>query len=149
MSDRKRNTLSADRALPHRISSYISAPDANHPRPRQPMAPSAPPTQSPRPTWAGNPCSSGAYHQLPTPNANVAHSASSSTQVPGPRRPKTNGPKFHNPTPIRFWRCCHCKYNNHPQNCPELCLNCPHMKCPYCLLNITGEGALGFEGNGD
>ena len=148
MPDRKHDTLSADRALHHRMSSYISAPDANHPRPRQPMAPSTTPTQSPCPTWAGNPSSSGAYHQLPTSNANVAQSASSPSQVPGPRRPKTNRPFYHNPEPINYWKCCRCEYENHPANCPVLCADCPHRKCSGCRENVDGALGLGFEGNG-
>lgn len=132
MPDRKRDTLSADRALPHRMYSYISAPDANHPRPWQPMAPSAPPTQSPRPTWAVNPSSSGAYHQRPTSNANVAQSASSPSQVLGSRRPETNRPFYANPDPINFWKCCDCGHENHPKNCPDLCAMCPHRKCDWC-----------------
>lgn len=136
MADSKRDTLSADRALFHFTSSYISASNGNYPRPWQPIAPCAPPTQFPLPTWTGNPSSCGAYHQLPKPDANVAQSASSPSQVQGPRRPN-----YAHPSPIDYWKCCHCKYYNHPDNCPVLCVNCSHKKCYNCSNSSSAHGS--------
>lgn len=148
MSDRKHDTHPAERALPHHKSSYRSTPEVDHSPPQRPMAPSAPPTQSSYQTWAGNPSSTGAYQQLPTSNSNVAQSASSPSQVRGPRRPRTNQPFYPNPDTIKYWKCCRCEYDNHPANCPVLCAICPHRKCGGCVENVNGASGLGFEGIG-
>lgn len=134
MANSKCDTPSADNTLSYRMPSNMSASNGNCPRPRQPVAPSAPLIQSSHPTWAANRSSGRAYHQLPTPNADFAQSASSPSHLQGARRPNANRPKYAHPDPISFWNCCYCFYANHPNNCPEMCANCEHKKCYSCTL---------------
>lgn len=137
MANSQRDTLSAGNARFNRMPSNMSASNGECPRPRQPMAPSAPPVQRSQPTWAANtwaanPFPGRAYHQLPTPNANFAQSASSPSHVQGARRPNTNRPTYALPPPIDLWDCCNCGHTNLPANCPEMCGDCPHKRCSQC-----------------
>lgn len=132
MANFKRDTLSAGNARSNRMPSNMPAPNGEYPRPRQPMAPSAPPVQVSHPAWAANPFPGRAYHQLPTPNANFAQSASSPSHVQGARRPNTNRHTYALPPPIDLWDCCHCGHTNLTAHCPVLCGDCQHQKCSQC-----------------
>lgn len=132
MANSQRDTPSACNARSNGMPCNMSASNGEYPRPRQPMAPSAPPVQFSHPTWAANPFPGGAYHQLPTPNANFAQSASSPSHVQSARRPNTNRPTYALPPPIDLWDCCRCGHTNFQAHCPVLCGNCPHKKCTQC-----------------
>lgn len=127
MANSKRDTLSTGHARSNRIPSDMSASKGEYAKPRQPMAPAAPPVQ------ISHPSSGSAYHQLPTTlNANCAQTASSPSHVQDTRCPNTIRPKYAPPPPIDLWDCCHCGHTNFPVHCPVLCGGCQHQKCPRC-----------------
>lgn len=127
MANSKRDTLSTGHARSNRIPSDMSASKGEYAKPRQPMAPAAPPVQ------ISHPFSGRAYHQLPTTlNANCAQTASSPSHVQDTRCPNTIRPKYDPPPPIDLWDCCHCGHTNFPVHCPVLCGGCQHQKCSRC-----------------